>query len=139
MSCLIYAMGSEAENIYKSFVFAREEQRNYFEIVLGKFNEYFFPRRNVIHERACFHQRVQQPGERAEAFIRALYELSEHCEFGAMRDKSIRDRIVVGILDKDLSRRLQLITDLTLAQTIQTVRQSEEVATQVPCEGTAQA
>ncbi len=52
-----------------------------------------------------------------------------------MRDESIRDRIVVGILDKDLSRRLQLITDLTLAQTIQTVRQSEEVATQVSMQG----
>lgn len=45
------------------------------------------------------------------------------------------DRIVVSILDKDLSRRLQLITDLTLAQTIQTVCQSEEVATQVSMQG----
>ncbi len=52
-----------------------------------------------------------------------------------MRDESIRDRIVVGILDKDFSRRLQLITDLRLAQTIQTVRQSEEVATQVSMQG----
>ncbi len=52
-----------------------------------------------------------------------------------MRDESIRDRIVVGILDKDLSWRLQLITDLTLAQTIQTVHQSEEVATQVSMQG----
>lgn len=38
-------------------------------------------------------------------------------------------------MDKDLSHRLQLITDLTLAQTIQTVRQSEEVATQVSMQG----
>ncbi len=116
-------------------MFAREEQRNDFEIILGKFNKYFFQRRNVIYERPCFHQQVQQTGERAEAFIRALYELSEHCEFCVMRDESIRERIVVGILDKDLSRRLQLITDLTLAQTIQTVRQSEEVATQVSMQG----
>ncbi len=131
MSCLIYAMGSVAENIYKSFVFVQESQKNDYAVVLGKFNEYFFLRRNVIHERVCFHQRVQQPSEKAEAFIRAVYELSEHCEFDAMRDENIRDRIVVSILDKELSRRLQLITNLTLAQTIQTVRQTEEVATQV--------
>lgn len=60
---------------------------------------------------------------------------SEHCEFGAMREENIRDRIVVGILDKALSRRLQLMPDLTVATTIQTVRQSEEVATQVSMQG----
>ena len=103
--------------------------------VLGKFDDYFVPRRNVIHERACFHLRVQRPGEKAETFIRALYELAEHCEFGGNRDENIRDRIVVGILDKDVSRKLQLTKDLTLALTIETVRQSEEVASQVSMQG----
>ena len=135
VSCLIYAMGNEAENIYKSFTFREEEHRNNFAVVVGKFDEYFFPRRNIIHERACFHQRVQRPGERAECFIRALYDLSEHCEFGVIREENIRDRIVVGILDKELSRKLQLMADLTLAQTIQIVRQSEEVAAQVSLQG----
>ncbi|KAL3047018.1 hypothetical protein OYC64_021277 [Pagothenia borchgrevinki] len=79
VSCLIYAMGNEAENIFKSFTFAKEDDGDDFAVVVGKFNEYFFPRRNVIHERACFHQRVQRPEEKAEGFIRALYDLSEHC------------------------------------------------------------
>lgn len=78
VSCPIYAMGSEAENIYKSFVFAEERHKTDFDIVLEKFDGYFFSRRNFIHERVRFHQRVQQPGEKAEGFIRALYELSEH-------------------------------------------------------------
>lgn len=73
-----------------------------FDVVLAKFDEYFVPRRNVIHEWACFHQRIQRPGEKAETFIRALYELSEHCDFSANREENIRDRIVVGILDKDV-------------------------------------
>ncbi|XP_057686294.1 uncharacterized protein LOC130912315 isoform X2 [Corythoichthys intestinalis] len=72
-------------------------------------------------------QRVQRPGENAESFIRALHEISKHCDFGAARDEHIRDRIVVGIRDKELSRMLQLMSDLTLALTIQTVRLSEEV------------
>lgn len=135
VSCLIYAMGPEAENIFKSFTFAGNDERNDFAAVVGKFDEYFFPRRNIIHERVCFHQRVQRPGEKAECFIRALYDLSEHCEFGATREENIRDRIVVGIRDKELSRKLQLTADLTLAVTIQTVRQSEEVAAQVSLQG----
>ncbi|KAK9519969.1 hypothetical protein VZT92_022659 [Zoarces viviparus] len=135
VSSLIYAMGSESEDIFRSFAFTEDGHRDNFVRVLGKFDEYFVPRRNVIHRRACFHLRVQRPGEKAETFIRALYELAEHCDFGASRDENIRDRIVVGILDKDVSRRLQLTKDLTLALTIETVRQSEEVASQVSMQG----
>ncbi|KAK0134017.1 hypothetical protein N1851_030423 [Merluccius polli] len=113
------------------------DEEDDFDVVLAKFDEYFVPRRNVIHERACFHQRLQRPGEKAETFIRALYELSEHCDFGASREENICDRIVVGILDKDVSRKLQLMKDLTLAVTVQTVRQSEEVASQISMQGEA--
>ncbi|KAI4884910.1 hypothetical protein NFI96_000923 [Prochilodus magdalenae] len=104
---------------------------------MAKFDAYFIPKRNVIHERACFHQRMQRAGERVETFIRALYELSEHCEFGANREEHIRDRIVVGIRDKDLSRKLQLIPNLTLEMTVQEARQSEEVKAQVSQQGEA--
>lgn len=135
VSCLIYSMGNESENIFRSFVFTTAAQQDDFDAVLGKYDEYFVPRRNVIHERACFHQRVQRPGEKAETFIRALYDLSEHCEFGASREENIRDRIVVGVLDKDVSRKLQLTKDLTLALTIETVRQAEEVTAQISIQG----
>ncbi|KAM9409964.1 uncharacterized protein KZ484_002057 isoform 1-T2 [Pholidichthys leucotaenia] len=139
VSSLIYAMGPEAENIFKSFSFTEETDQKKFDVVLGKYDEYFCPKRNVIHERACFHQRLQRPGEKVEMFIRALFEMSEHCDFGVKRDEHIRDRIVVGILDKELSRKLQMMADLTLAQTIQTVRQYEEVVLQVHQQGEAHA
>lgn len=35
-------------------------------------------------------------GETAEQYIRVLYELEDHCEFGGKRDKQLRDRLVVG-------------------------------------------
>ena len=88
---------------------------------------------------ACFHQQthVQRAGKKAETFIRALYELSEHCAFGVSREENIRDRIVVGIMKKDVSRKLQLMKDPALAVIIETVRQSEEVASQVSMQGEA--
>lgn len=129
----------EAENIFSSFTFDEEGDDKKYELVLGKFDSYFIPKRNVIHERACFYQRVQRPGERVESFIRSLYELSEHCEFGSAREEHIRDRIVVGIQDKELSRKLQLISNLTLKMTVQETRQSEEVKAQVSAQGEAAA
>jgi hypothetical protein len=46
------------------------------------------------------------PGETVETFIRSLYELADSCEFVAdMKSEQIRDRIVVGILDKKFVRK----------------------------------
>jgi len=66
-----------------------------------------------------------------EAFIRNLYELAEHCEFGTQRDEQIRDRIVIGILDKSLSKKRQMKSDLNLDTAIHMARQSKLVKFQV--------
>ena len=44
----------------------------------------------------------------------ALYSFIETCEYGAVRDEMLRDRIVVGIRDAGLSERLQLDPELML-------------------------
>ena len=51
--------------------------------------------------------------------------MAEHCEFGTQRDEQIRDRIVIEILDKSLSHKLQMRSDLDLYIVIQMARQSE--------------
>ncbi len=65
-------------------------------------------------------------------FITAIHALAEHCEFGALRDELIRDRIVVGIQDARLSESLQLDSELTLEKAMIKVRQSEAVKRQQP-------
>lgn len=133
---LIYTMGPEAEALFDSFTFAAPvlnnsgvrtnavEERDY-DIVIKKFEDHFIPKRNTIHERAKFHSRVQRENEGAEEFIRDLYKLSEHCKF-EMRDEVIRDRIVIGIKDAEVSKKLQETGDeLTLEKAIEKVRQAE--------------
>ena len=43
-----------------------------------------------------------------------LYRLAEICDYGALRDEMIRDRLLVGIRDTALSQQLQLDAELTL-------------------------
>ena len=74
--------------------------------------------------------RVQQGGESVDSFTTDLYILAEFCVFGELHDELIRDRIVVGIRDKNFSERLQLESDLTLSKAINTVRQKEVVKKQ---------
>lgn len=130
VNSLLYAMGMEAETIFASFRFAEAAHSSDYKQVVDKFNEHFIPRRNIIHERAVFHQRSQKTGESVEAFVRGLYELAEHCEFGAQRDEHIRDRLVIGIADRGVSQRLQMESDLTLERAVQMARQAELVKTQ---------
>ena len=130
INALIYTMGKEAEHVFKAFTFAKADEKKYAKVI-EKFNEHFVPRRNIIHERACFHRHVQREGETVEAFIRNLNELAEHCDFETQRDEQIRDRIVIGILDKSLSQKLQMKSDLNLDTAIQMACQSEQVQFQV--------
>ena len=131
VSTLVYALGSDAETVFSSFTFTDENEKKDITIVMKKFDDHFVPKRNVIHERAVFHQRSQRQGESVEGYIRALYELAATCEFGAPRDEQIRDRLVVGILDKTISEELQMKSDLTLEKAIQIARQSEIVKSQL--------
>ena len=78
---------------------------------------------NVIFERARFNRCNQAPGETSEQYIMELYKLVEDCEYGAMKEEMIRDRLVVGIRDTMLSERLQLDPKLTLESAKKAVRQ----------------
>ena len=140
-------MGSEAEKIYTSFQLATTvpapaagaaaaataatavPNADNFDLVMKRFDAYFIPKGNVIHERAKFHLRVQQAGKNAESFYRSQMELSETCDFKE-KNEEIRDRLVIGILDKELSLELQSKADLTLENCIDMVRNSEMVKKQ---------
>ncbi|KAK7103074.1 hypothetical protein V1264_021199 [Littorina saxatilis] len=129
VSALIYAMGNEAERIFLSFGLSDADSKK-FDVVLGKFDGYFVPKRNIIRERARFHVRNQKPEENIETYVRALHELAATAEF-PNKEESIRDRLVLGVLDTELSEKLQLKPDLTLEGAVQDARQYELVKSQL--------
>ena len=97
ISSLICAMGPEAEKIYTTFT--GMDDNITLQQVLAKFDEHFVPRVNVLHERALFYSRAQQPDENVETYVRKLYELSEHANF-PNKEESIRGRLVLGVRDR---------------------------------------
>ena len=129
VNTLLYSMGEKADDILQSFCLSEEELKKY-ETVVAKFQKHFISKRNVIFERAKFNSRKQEEGENVDSFITALYGLAEHCGFGSLHDKLIRDRIVVGIRDIVLSEKMQMDPNLNLEKALNYVRQSEAVKKQ---------
>lgn len=126
---LLYSLGKEAEQIYKIFTFSEEDEEDPddYETVMEKLDNYFMPKVNTIHERARFHQHSQKPGETVKEYIRSLHDLANTCAFPNVKNEHILDKLVIEILNKELSEKLQLMPNLVLNKAVELVRQSEQV------------
>ena len=82
-------MGGEADNVLSSFTKSDDDRKKY-DAVTGKFEAYFFIKRNVIFEGVKFNLRVQKEGESTGNVMTDLYTLAEHCQFGALHNELIR-------------------------------------------------
>ena len=121
-------MGEEADSVLVSTNVT--EERKVYATVVSKFDSFFKVRRNIIFERARFNKRNQRKGETSERYIMELYRLAENCDYGALKEEMIRDRLVMGIRDAALSQQIQLDSELTLEKTKKKIRQREAVAEQ---------
>ena len=68
--------------------------------------KHFKPAPSEIVERFRFNSRVRRQGESVAAFVAELRALAEFCNFGATLEAMLRDRIVCGVSDDAIQRRL---------------------------------
>ena len=69
--------------------------------------------KNIVILRHEFFSKHQKEGENFNSFVTSLQSKAKACEFGAMKDKVIRARIVCEI--NDSKRRSQLFSEPNLA------------------------
>ena len=123
ISCMLYSMGDIADDLLV-MMNVNEATITYNEL-LAKFDAHFNARKNVITIRAKFNKRSQRQGEKIDSFIQDLHRLADDCEYEGLKEQLIRDRIVAGVSDNDLSEKLQSLADLTLEVAKQQARQWE--------------
>ncbi|KAK3927041.1 hypothetical protein KUF71_015347 [Frankliniella fusca] len=125
---LLYTMGPKANDIFEAFKWTTNQQVDYVS-VKEKFDSHYIAKKTKLYERSRFNQRVQLPGEPVDTFITDLHTIGRKCEFGAMMDELIRDRIIAGMLNKTLSTALQNEeNEPSLERVCNRARQSELVA-----------
>ncbi|CAK6977188.1 uncharacterized protein LOC117548545 [Scomber scombrus] len=93
-------MGKDCHHVYKHNLELTVEEQQDTGATLDKLGQYFKPSKNVIFERYVFGNLKQEEGESVDAFVTRLREKVATCEYGAIRDELIRDRLVLGITDE---------------------------------------
>ena len=85
------------------------------------------PKPSVIVRRYNFNSRMKQPGESIADYTAELRKIAEDCAFGETLEDMLRDRIVCGISEPQLQRRLLAESELTYKTALE-IAQSWEAA-----------
>ena len=91
--------------------------------------KHYNPKPVVIAERFQFYRRNQAPTETVAEYEAELRRLATHCAFGDYLSAAIRDRIVCGLRNEHIQKRLLAETELMLTK-IMEIAQSMEAADQ---------
>ena len=106
---------------------AKPTDKTYDELV-QKLTEHYSPTPSEVMQRFRFNSRSRKEGESVAAYLAELRRLAEHCNYGDTLDKMLRDRLVWGINDAGIQRKLLQENDpLTLARTL-TIAKGAETA-----------
>ena len=87
--------------------------------------DHLTPQPSSIVQRFKFNSRSQQDTETVAQFVAELKKLSEYCEFGDSLDNMLRDRLVCGLRDVKVQRRLLAEGKLTFAKAFELAQVAE--------------
>ena len=74
--------------------------------IVTRVQEHYNPIPVVTVQRYKFNSRVRQPEESVAKFVAALRHLAIHCDYGDALNDMLRDRLICGINDARIQRRL---------------------------------
>ena len=93
---------------------------------MAKFDTFAVGEINECFERFVFHNRNQQHSETSEQFLTTVRVLIKSCNVcDACRNSTLRDRIVLGVYDRDVQEALLKQHNISLETTIDTCRAAE--------------
>ena len=118
-------MGKECFQIYEHLPLSDEEHKD-LDTILSALTEHFELKTNVIYERYIFNSCKQENTKNIESYLARLRKLAATCEYGALLDEMLRDRIVIGISDNQIRARLLRESKLTLQKGLEICRSSEQ-------------
>jgi len=107
------------------------ESKTMVEETLTALEQYFIPKRNVTYERFVFNNCHQGTRETVDEYVTKLHSLNSTCEFGALTDDLISDRLLLGTKLDQVRPKLLSEADLTLQKALEICRSCEQTQRQL--------
>ncbi|XP_069106974.1 uncharacterized protein [Argopecten irradians] len=123
---LLTCIGPDALQIYDGLTFDNDDDKTDVDKVLDKFEKFCIGQTNETYERYLFNNRSQEQGETIDAYVAALRSLAKTCNYGALEESLIRDRIVMGVRENATRKKLLQDQSLTLHRCIDICRSFEK-------------
>ena len=90
---ILHCAGVQVQEVYEHFVFADDPRK-----ILDKLAEYCSPRSNEVIETHRFWNTTYH--EPVDSFLTDLRSRANLCNFGDIKDRMLRDKIVFSVTDK---------------------------------------
>lgn len=124
-AALLSCCGPSTFALIKSLVAPDKPSEKTFDELVAVATKHFSPKPSCIMQRLKFNTRSHQQGESIADYVAALRKLTEFCEFGDKLNKMIRDRLVCGINNERIQRRLLSEPDLTYEKALKLAKTAE--------------
>lgn len=112
---LLAVCGSELYELIISLISPCDISEVTFSTIKSKLDDHFHPTPNEIVQSYKFHMRNQEKDEKVRDYIAQLRKLSIGCNFRDL-ERTLRDRLVCGIFDKEIQKRLLQMNNLTFEE-----------------------
>lgn len=124
---LLSCVGAQTYSLMRNLLSpAKPKDRSYVELV-ELLNNHFHPKPNEIVQRWKFNTRNRKPEEKVCDYAAELRKLAHGCNFGDSLTVMLRDRLVCGINDDSIQRRLLAEDGLTFEKALRFARAMEAV------------
>ena len=116
---LLACIGKQTYALLRALIApAKPGEKSYKELV-ASLTAHLAPKPLLIAERYRFHKRDQKEGETIREYVACLQKMTELCEFGASLTDTLRDRLVTGMRNETIQRRLLSEANLTFARAVE--------------------
>ena len=119
-------VGRNTYKILRNLLAPKKPEEESFDNLTKVLEGHFKPAPSEIVERCKFHTIFRRVGESVATFVSELRSLLEFCNFGDTLEVMIRDRIVCGINDEAMQKRLLAEPKLTYARAIELAQSLEQ-------------
>lgn len=104
-----------------------DDKKNTLEKLIQEFGSYYGPKKVIAMETFTFHNMMQEEGKNIDQYLTDLRKQAQLCDFVCTNDackqsydeRMIRDRMIIGLSDKESQLRLLREKDLTVDKIVE--------------------